>query len=223
MLGIQTCIVMYRICAGAICASLRGFVGAVCRVRFYTVEERMHRHLACLVICRQAGWLLVQLGKYKGGSAVTLDDAHALVHVDSIDVGRSMAADRSRECVLHATVFWVHVAWHGSSHEQLDGQELGLFAKALGGRVKRKELLPVGLVGGVVVGLDPSASDPNGLARRILGVLKCVAVSGHDAFDRLVDILVGSASFGRVAFDRKGRNNAAKTKEKRNVSDMCFE
>ena len=128
-----------------------------------------------------------------------------------------MSTQRTSETVVHASVV-VDVFWDCGSHQQLDGEKLGLFPESVLGWVEAEQSLPFPNIAFVVVGLDPSASDPDGMAVGDFGVGKGVTISGHDSSNGAANVLVGGIGKGsQVGLDGEGRNNAVNIEKKENL------
>lgn len=164
--------------------------------------------------------LLGHAGKHKDSASVTSDNAESIVQVQGVNKGSAVSTDGPSKVVLHATVF-IHPFRKLGTHEQLNSQELGLFAKTVLGGMASELILPAVLVNRVVVGSNTTSSDPDGMTIRVFRIGKSVTVGRHDSLDGTNDILVGGFRVGSQSrLDGKGSQDAAefeKNQRKRKV------
>ena len=101
-----------------------------------------------------------------------------------------MSTKRSGESVFHASII-VHLIRDVGSHEKFDGKKLGLFSEPVFRWMKAEEALPFTNVVGIVVGLDASTCDPDGMTIGHFGVRKSVTIGCHDPSNGTTNILIG--------------------------------
>jgi hypothetical protein len=102
-----------------------------------------------------------------------------------------VTTQRACKGILHAAIL-CHFFGDSGSHEKFDGKQLGLFAKGVLWRVLGEQGLPCVNVGRIIVWLNLSPSEPNGMAVWHFWVGETVAIRSHDTSDWSVNVLVGS-------------------------------
>jgi hypothetical protein len=117
-----------------------------------------------------------------------------------------VTAKWASEAIFHASVF-LHFLGDRGSHQELNGQELGLFAKSMLRRVEAEKAFPFLNVGRVVIRLDASTCDPDGMSVRDFRVREGISVSRHDTTDRTANVLVGCVREGSKAWLDGERSN----------------
>jgi hypothetical protein len=124
-------------------------------------------------------------------SSLTLDYSQTFIHVEDIDICHAVASKRSSEDVVHASVFWIDFLRYGRAHKEFHSQQFGFFAKAVDGRMKRKQVLPWKNIGHVVVWFYATSCKPDRVSVRSLWIWEAITVRGYDASDGMDHILIG--------------------------------